>query len=582
MHVVVVRQRKPLRRKDGVFMYFEEAEDFKFVPIAMLTESDLGHMSWLRAYQDLEVWLWLEMRTLPNAEVCVCRMCFWCFINTLLSEVYVPQETYMFLEGVHPWSNEFDEKAKRAHIQLMCPKSDSVSMAICTNLKSSASGKTTYTSYISKLLQGCASIKGVITNTMTESTLGEYEERIRVNTTTPEFNKNVKFKLGDEFLKILQDNAFNGTDGNDVVDHIATISTVDKFVLPIDFVILDMPEDSRIPIILGRPFLATTWAMIDVFNKKITLRVGDDEVIFDMDQSMKKPPFEDDECYSIDDLEPEKIITEPVIRRIDSLDTAYPGEHQNDGPYKIKSGHLYSASANEIDEKKPELKVLPYHLEYAYLNGFFQILFALEDQEKTTFTCPYGTFTYRRMPFGLCNALVTFQRCMTTIFHDMVKDFMEVFMDDFSVFANSFDGCLVNLDKMLARCKETNLVLNWEKFYIDHCALKYLSNKDAKPRLIQWVLLLQGFNIEIKDKKGAKNLAADHLSRMENLNMEVLIKREIADEFPDEHLMMLMTKFNDSEPWYVDYMNYILGKVVPTKWSAKRRKRFHSQVKIYF
>ncbi|GJZ09425.1 hypothetical protein Tco_0543708, partial [Tanacetum coccineum] len=74
-------------------------------------------------------------------------------------------------------------------------------------------------------VSGCASIKGVITNTMTESTLGEYEERIRVNTTTPEFNKNVKFKLGDEFLKILQDNAFNGTDGNDVVDHIATIST---------------------------------------------------------------------------------------------------------------------------------------------------------------------------------------------------------------------------------------------------------------------------------------------------------------------------------------------------------------------
>ncbi|GKD66209.1 reverse transcriptase domain-containing protein [Tanacetum coccineum] len=67
------------------------------------------------------------------------------------------------------------------------------------------------------------------------------------------------------------------------------------------------------------------------------------------------------------------------------------------------------------------------------------------------------------MPFHLCNALATFQRCMTVIFHDMVKDFMEVFMDHFSVFGNSFDSCLGNLDKMLARCKETNLVLNWEK-----------------------------------------------------------------------------------------------------------------------
>ncbi|GJU21999.1 putative laccase [Tanacetum coccineum] len=78
---------------------------------------------------------------------------------------------------------------------------------------------------------------------------------------------------------------------------------VDKFVLPIDFIILDMPEDSRVPIILGRPFLATARTMIDVFNKKITLKVGDDEVIFDVDQSIKRLTTEDDECYRIDDLD---------------------------------------------------------------------------------------------------------------------------------------------------------------------------------------------------------------------------------------------------------------------------------------
>nr|GFC43768.1 retrovirus-related Pol polyprotein from transposon 17.6 [Tanacetum cinerariifolium] len=71
------------------------------------------------------------------------------------------------------------------------------------------------------------------------------------------------------------------------------------------------------------------------------------------------------------------------------------------------------------------------------------------DQEKTTFTCPYGTFAYRRMPFGLCNAPGTFQRCMLAIFHDMVEKTMEVFMDDFSVFGNSFKTCLSRLDKML-------------------------------------------------------------------------------------------------------------------------------------
>nr|GEU60621.1 reverse transcriptase domain-containing protein [Tanacetum cinerariifolium] len=103
---------------------------------------------------------------------------------------------------------------------------------------------------------------------------------------------------------------------------------------------------------------------------------------------------------------------------------------------------------------------------YCFLDGFlgyFQISIDPQDQEKTTFTCPYGTFAYRRMPFGLCNALGTFQRCMMSIFHDMIEKMMEVFMDDFSVFGDSFSSCLTNLDKMLNRCEETNLVLNWKK-----------------------------------------------------------------------------------------------------------------------
>ncbi|GJS78871.1 reverse transcriptase domain-containing protein [Tanacetum coccineum] len=103
---------------------------------------------------------------------------------------------------------------------------------------------------------------------------------------------------------------------------------------------------------------------------------------------------------------------------------------------------------------------------YCFLDGFsgyFQIPIDPRDQEKTTFTCPYGTFAYRRMPFGLCNAPGTFQRCMLAIFHDMVEKTMEVFMDDFSVFGNSFENCLSRLEKMLQRCEDTNLCLNWEK-----------------------------------------------------------------------------------------------------------------------
>nr|GEW21006.1 reverse transcriptase domain-containing protein [Tanacetum cinerariifolium] len=103
---------------------------------------------------------------------------------------------------------------------------------------------------------------------------------------------------------------------------------------------------------------------------------------------------------------------------------------------------------------------------YFFLDGFlgyFQIPIDPQDQEKTTFTCPYGMFAYRRMPFGLCNAPGTFQRCMMVIFHDMIEKMMKVFMDDFSVFGNLFRTCLSHLDKMLKRCEDTNLCLNWEK-----------------------------------------------------------------------------------------------------------------------
>ncbi|GJU08802.1 DNA-directed DNA polymerase [Tanacetum coccineum] len=325
---------------------------------------------------------------------------------------------------------------------------------------------------------------------------------------------------------------------------------------------------------------------------------------------------------------------------------------------------------------------------YCFLDGFsgfFQIPIAPEDQEKTTFTCPYGTFAYRRMMFGLCNAPATFQRCMTAIFHDMVKDFM----DDFLVFGNSFNHCLSNLDKMLARCKETNLVLNWKKCHfmvkegivlghkisgrgigvdrvkIDVIAkLPYPNNvkgvrsflghagfyrrfikdfsmiskpmtqllmKDAKfdfsnncknafnelkEKLTSAPIIISpDWNIPFELMCNASDCAvgavlgmpsqdssdgfcfykdstlkseikrsgeSSCLSRLENPNMGMLTETEIADEFPDEHLMALKTNFDNDEPWYADYVNYTVGKVIPPKWTSKKRKRFFSQVKYYF
>ena len=106
------------------------------------------------------------------------------------------------------------------------------------------------------------------------------------------------------------------------------------------------------------------------------------------------------------------------------------------------------------------------HPFYCFLDGYsgyFQIEIAPEDQENTTFTCPFGTYAYRRMPFGLCNAPTTFQRCMLSMFSDMVERIMEVYMDDITVYGGDFEECLTNLEAILQRCIEKNLVLNWEK-----------------------------------------------------------------------------------------------------------------------
>nr|GFC74602.1 reverse transcriptase domain-containing protein [Tanacetum cinerariifolium] len=113
-----------------------------------------------------------------------------------------------------------------------------------------------------------------------------------------------------------------------------------------------------------------------------------------------------------------------------------------------------------IDYKKLNEATRKDHFPLPFMD---QMLEYPKDQEKTTFTCPYGTFAYKRMPFGLCNAPGTFQPCMMAIFHDMIQKTMEVFMDDFSVFRNSFSTCLTNLENMLKRCEDTKLALNWEK-----------------------------------------------------------------------------------------------------------------------
>ncbi|GJZ22514.1 reverse transcriptase domain-containing protein [Tanacetum coccineum] len=240
-----------------------------------------------------------------------------------------------------------------------------------------------------------------------------------------------------------------------------------KFVLPIDLVILDMREDSRILIILGRPFLETARAMIDD-NKCYGIDDLDAVIHTTTQERLENDNLEED--INRPDSENYGPNSEIPIWRIDHINTSYQQEtHEQE---EKLSEHLYSASAIEIDEKKPELKDLPSHLEYAYLKGDETWSNRLEDVRHQENKPIY--YASKTLNDAQAHYTTTEKELLAVVF--------------------SFDKF------------RPYLILSKTIVYTDHSTLKYLfSKQDAKPRLIRWVILLQGFNIEIKDKKGAKN-----------------------------------------------------------------------------
>nr|GEZ78862.1 reverse transcriptase domain-containing protein [Tanacetum cinerariifolium] len=206
------------------------------------------------------------------------------------------------------------------------------------------------------------------------------------------------------------------------------------------------------------------------------------------------------------------------------------------------------------------------------------------------------------MPFRLCNAPGTFQRCMMAIFHDMIEQTMEVFMDDFSVFGDSFSTCLTNLEKMLKRCEDTKLALNWEK---SHFMVKegiVLGHKISKkgievdkakveviyklphPTTVKGIRSFLGhaeFDFKVIDTKEAKNYAADHLSRLENPYENVLNPKEINEFFPLETISKL-SHHDQSTPWFADFVNYHAGKFIIKGMSTQQKNKFFKDVKHYF
>ncbi|GKC75789.1 reverse transcriptase domain-containing protein [Tanacetum coccineum] len=159
---------------------------------------------------------------------------------------------------------------------------------------------------------------------------------------------------------------------------------------------------------------------------------------------------------------------------------------------------------------------------------------------------------------------------MMAIFYDMIEETMEVFMDDFSVFGDSFSSCLSHLDKMLKRCEDTNLLLNWEKCHFMIKEGIVLGHKILKSRIevdrakVDVIAKLPHLT-SVKGVRRVENLTADHLSRLENPHQGDLEKKDINETFPLETLRMITFHGDSNTPWFADIANYHVGNFI-VKW----------------
>nr|GEV90179.1 reverse transcriptase domain-containing protein [Tanacetum cinerariifolium] len=226
---------------------------------------------------------------------------------------------------------------------------------------------------------------------------------------------------------------------------------------------------------------------------------------------------------------------------------------------------------------------------YCFLDGFsgyFQIPIDPQDQEKTTFTCPYGTFAYRHKMLQRCedtNLVLNWEKCHfmvkegIVLGHKISKSGIEVDRDKVDVIAKlphltSFKDSQAHYTTMKKELLavvyafdkfQPYLVLSKTIVYTDHSALKYiLAKQDAKPRLLWWILFLQEFDVIIRDKKRAENLTADHLSRLENPHQDEPEKKEITETFPLETLGMIDFRGDSSTLWFSNFANYYAGNFI--------------------
>ncbi|XP_070015709.1 uncharacterized protein [Nicotiana sylvestris] len=455
---------------------------------------------------------------------------------------------------------------------------------------------------------------------------------------------------------------------------------VGKFVFPADFVILDCQVDEEIPLILGRPFLATGRALIDCETGELKMRLNNKEVIFNVQQSMRRPS-EYANCSLVEAVdvilqEDDRTLTvkdplEACLTNLEEMD----GEGLAEWVMALEGRGFWSRepqfeslelenratppSKPSIEEPpKLELKPLPNNLRYVFLgpdstfpviisSGLLDVqverLVQVLQENKTAIGWTMADIKGISPAFCMHKILLEeghrpsreHQRRMNPnmkevvlkevikwlAFEELKKRLITALIivapnweQPFELMGDASDYAIgvvlgqrkyklmhpiyyasrtlsgAQLNYTMTEKEMLAVLFAFDKFrsyligskvivYTDHAALRYLiEKKESKLCLIRWVLLLQEFDLEIRDCKGTENQVADHLSRLEGAEKSVEVK-EILETFPDEQL--LAASLEDA-PWYADFANYLACGIVPYDLSSIQKKRFYCDCRMYY
>nr|GEW17009.1 reverse transcriptase domain-containing protein [Tanacetum cinerariifolium] len=406
---------------------------------------------------------------------------------------------------------------------------------------------------------------------------------------------------------------------------------VGKFYFLTDFVVVDFEADPRVPLILGRSFLRTGRVLIDVYREEITLRVNDEAITFNLNQTTRysstyddlsvnqidiidvareeyaqeilgffknslsgnptstSEPILSDSSHSLTSFEGSDFILEEIKAYLKDESISPKTKHANCDPEEdicliekllnnnpfqlpwmdLKQGEVAKEKSSIKEPPELELKELPSHLEYAYLEG-------VDKASAWKITDIKGIdprfCTHKILMEEDYKPVVQSQGRVNPKIHEVIKKEVIKLFDAGMIYVISTSPWVSPIHCVPKKGGIT-VVEN------ENNELIPTRNQDAKPRLIRWVILLQEFDIIIRDKKGTKNFTADHLSRLENPHKDVFENKYINENFLLETLGKISS---GSIPWFADFANFHAGNFIIKGMSSQQKKKFFKDVKHYF